>query len=985
METEVAAAAASFSSVEAAITSTNPTSTLVFDSIEALQTRLVLLPRVEEEGLGAVVQSFLESDNENNDIMASEQQVGEENNSLKGSMLVAVTDRVQQTITVKDMEFSEILAVLRDANPPVHLELTRESLEESDCSQIASLETANLEVAPLDENRHGRPTTIHDDEDRSEIFQEEKKTEPIDIMTLPTVAPAETDAAVSTNTTGEEQGPTMQQSLLSWASRLSATSAHMAQQAMEAAAERRKAATIAAASTAKFSSAHKPSNADKHTRQNSVGVNLYIQTSSGAFLTVPNEKQRPGSELRVTNASLLMIRKSSTEPCPTESYKFQWYRSVEHGLTCETSSDTPCEWTELPGATSPAFQPTSAEVGHRIKCVVTQSLDMDESSSDDTDSEDDDISHASATESRVCSVETFDCVAASLALFNGARQALLKGAHFGGIIKQGNSIEQKFRIKVEMLITKDPESKKTTSISSIWFYQVSGPELTPLHDEEEPILGCTALPDYENSKNFEIVLPDKIPATASRINGLAKDGSLRLSASNRLGRESLLLSIGIANYTGESSTLTPTSVLFCDPGVAECEDKILKDHATRQSNPVDSDIDSSQSSGGDRPPLVPKQDESTHNLAPETIADEDSIARIKELERELNSLRSRVSKKDRMLGEMEKKLQLSDSNLSKLKHEATKKDIDLNEAKRKLLVAERRMQSQEDDMKRMRSDNTRAVESLNRELNRRATTIADLEKSLRVVQNEKAVLSATVEARESKLAKMAELQSALEEMKDEVDKTNEIRESMQKVSGENESLIKQLENVAEQEEALRSELSQSQEMIATLTQKFEIESKKLDSCRGELDTQQIRIQKLKAERNSYKQKSDSLSKEIAKVCRHGRTIKEVEKIITDDSARRQEVKLLRDQKRKALEDLEHYRTLYEQCREAQRIAGVDHESTKVYERNAELERLLSELTEYVSAKEMQLETLKAVNDALQAEIRELHRSQMSKNLGKNDV
>jgi hypothetical protein len=91
------------------------------------------------------------------------------------------------------------------------------------------------------------------------------------------------------------------------------------------------------------------------------------------------------------------------------------------------------------------------------------------------------------------------------------------------------------------------------------------------------------------------------------------------------------------------------------------------------------------------------------------------------------------------------------------------------------------------------------------------------------------------------------------------------------------------------------------------------------------------------------------------------------------------VNSLSEQKRKALEDLQHYRTSYEQSRTAQKMAGMDHDSTKVFERNAELERLLSELTEYVSAKEMQLETFKLVNDALQTEIRDLAKATMKNN------
>ncbi len=68
---------------------------------------------------------------------------------------------------------------------------------------------------------------------------------------------------------------------------------------------------------------------------------------------------------------------------------------------------------------------------------------------------------------------------------------------------------------------------------------------------------------------------------------------------------------------------------------------------------------------------------------------------------------------------------------------------------------------------------------------------------------------------------------------------------------------------------------------------------------------------------------------------------------------------------------------------AQEIAPTktttDHNVLRILERSAELERIVSELTEYVGAKEMQLETLKQVNAALEKEIHALAQAHMSKN------
>jgi hypothetical protein len=49
------------------------------------------------------------------------------------------------------------------------------------------------------------------------------------------------------------------------------------------------------------------------------------------------------------------------------------------------------------------------------------------------------------------------------------------------------------------------------------------------------------------------------------------------------------------------------------------------------------------------------------------------------------------------------------------------------------------------------------------------------------------------------------------------------------------------------------------------------------------------------------------------------------------------------------------------------------------EQKAELERVIADMTEYVNAKEMQLETMKQVNQALSEELHLLARANMSKN------
>merc|ERR1712166_1672991 len=101
------------------------------------------------------------------------------------------------------------------------------------------------------------------------------------------------------------------------------------------------------------------------------------------------------------------------------------------------------------------------------------------------------------------------------------------------------------------------------------------------------------------------------------------------------------------------------------------------------------------------------------------------------------------------------------------------------------------------------------------------------------------------------------------------------------------------------------------------------EQEKASSCQSQLEAIQKQNQQLKGERNNYKQKNESLSKEVARLCRGGRNIRDIEKLIADHESLLQEAELLRIQKRKALEDAHRYRTLYEQGKAVDERSGME--------------------------------------------------------------
>merc|ERR1719491_2351186 len=117
------------------------------------------------------------------------------------------------------------------------------------------------------------------------------------------------------------------------------------------------------------------------------------------------------------------------------------------------------------------------------------------------------------------------------------------------------------------------------------------------------------------------------------------------------------------------------------------------------------------------------------------------------------------------------------------------------------------MQSQYESTQQVESKHTLAVNALEEQIQKRDVKITELEKNNRTLQNEKAVLGASVEARESKLVKLEELQTTNAELSQQV----------------------------AQQDTLRSQLEESKQRNETLQQEFEAKTKACIECRTELD------------------------------------------------------------------------------------------------------------------------------------------------------
>jgi chromosome segregation ATPase len=573
-----------------------------------------------------------------------------------------------------------------------------------------------------------------------------------------------------------------------------------------------------------------------------------------------------------------------------------------------------------------------------------------------------------------------------LTLLNGARQALARGAKFGGLTGRGNASGRTFRVEVALAVSKSKNTRNRRSkqqvLSSLNICQVSNNTCESLNGDASPILQASALADPANPKRFDLILPMDSVAPDSMLSALMTDGKFQLEAPNRLTRESFLLSLGIANYKGRPADLNATTILFREDPVL----MMLDDHddfgsinSGSSCSTYSTPSKASSSLAGSVEPTTP--DSATSLRSIESVQTKTTTAqdRIAEMEEEMQFLRAKLTRKDKVVSELQRQITRSDTVFQKTKQSLSTTQQELKQCKQEGAHEILSLKTAQANVIRLQGEQSMRMSTFETKILTQTEKITELEKANRNLQNEKAVLAAAVEARDSKLGKMGELQGSFEKLSEQVAQTDVLRMELFNSNQKYADVQKELERVSLFEKQLQQDLDQTKASGEKLTTRLDEEELKTVSSQEQLASLQKKNQLLKAERNNFKQKNDSLSKEISKLCRNGRTIKEIEKMIGDHEARAHEVEELRKQKRKALEDVHMYRTSYEQSKVAQQLAGVDYETRKALERNAEMERLLLDLTEYVTAQEMQVETLKQVNEALQAEIHSLAQASLNKN------
>ena len=894
----------------------------------------------------------------------------------------------------KDLEFAEILAAIRKATPPLVLRFEAPDETDDDADESAK------EKEELFEDEKKVEETDHPDTASGPCMSQspavlagrgdEEKQNVSSSTEEPSGEVSKQQAEQETSRPSIVSSPNSSFNLSSWTSRVSAAAAATATSAAAMARAANERAKQAAAERAAAAAAAEEQEASNNNSNNHDNYQIFVQSQTGAFLPITTSS---AAETRPTNSSLLVVRISASKPVSSLGHQFQWFRS--------SSSSSNDGWEELTGATAAAFQPSATEVGYRLRCVVMTNKkqdDEDESSSSD-DSSDDDGDDENNETTVICECETSLTVTAAPPLFNGARQALVRGAQFGSLHGRGKAEGRVFRVTIE--VGKNAKLRHQVCCAAVTIYQVSGGAAEPIHPE--PLLGVTACSDYGHGKNLELIFP--FLESESMVSALCTDNNrFQLQAPNRMARESILLALGIANYRGKPVDLDASMILYNHHHREE------EDNGLRSDDSLESSSSGGTSNSGrqqqhnqqqlalERPPLPQRRISNNaepsaflhrRHLSTDSSVDQSldgSTVASQELELELERLRAKLARKDKVVSELQRQITTSDEALLKTEHLLRSKESELQQSQADhqttrlaLADAEKQIQASETYRRNEVANLQTRNETLQSEMQVQNNMIAALEKSKRTLQNEKDVLTAAVEARDSKLVRMSDLQASFDEASVKLAQEKEFQKELDESNKRLVDARAEVERIRQSKTECQQELAKAQSQIQALEKQLQLEKAKTASHQSELEKEQMKIQKLKAERNSYKQKGDSLAKEMNRICRHGRTVREVEKVLADDVTRREEVALLREQKHKALEQVEYFRTAYEQSLSVQKMAGLDHDSGKLLERNAELERLLSELTEYLNAKEMQLQTMKQVNDAMQLEIRDLAKASMSKN------
>lgn len=645
--------------------------------------------------------------------------------------------------------------------------------------------------------------------------------------------------------------------------------------------------------------------ASKQESSSSSSSMLGLTASSFSFLS------QHASPPLVTNTSVISVRLTADNACPVNKdngYSFQWYRAAR-------INDT---WHTLSGACYAAYQPSASDVGHLLRCVIKHGGSMEEC-----------VLQYPVNADPVM----FDAGVASLLKDTGKNTATFGSLSSGDFQSEG----RQFRLRV---VVERSESEDNISGSGLFIEQTVDGSMELMQDETEPITNVHAVADPSKPRSFELVFRSGLPPSASALSSLTEpsNGRLRLDASNRKAREACLVAIGIANFRGNLSSLSTSTALF-----GNSIDSL--DNSTSVIAPVDFDISGT---------------EAIHNLSSASPKNLHAI----QLEAQLGEMKALIESKDGIITKLQQRLAIAID-------ERTRTEKELMSSR----ISERQTSDALEQCKLKLQDKEEMLDTTTKDYRAKET---EKDRALKSLENDNSVLSAVVEARDGKIvgmaAKIKELEESLSQFKnhaEEVRKRTEDEARAKRETAEAEAVIAAMKR---EEHEFQQELKSAKAIIDDINQKYSSTKSAASKSKEELERLRSECRKLKMERNSLKHKTECMAKEMSRIHKNVVNEEEVEqlrlgikRLQKENSELQDEITLARSEKRDALDNLQVTRLAHEQSvRYQQKFEEID--GIRAVAQCAELERVISEMTEYTHAQAQKITSLIEINESLMREI-----------------
>ena len=261
------------------------------------------------------------------------------------------------------------------------------------------------------------------------------------------------------------------------------------------------------------------------------------------------------------------------------------------------------------------------------------------------------------------------------------------------------------------------------------------------------------------------------------------------------------------------------------------------------------------------------------------------------------------------------------------------------------------------------------------------------ERTIKALNNEKAVLRSSIEARDGKIevlsSQITELEERASKQSEQLASIESLKnnlEQSQKKCSSAESVIAEMKKA---ETELHQDLKNAKGIVIDLDDKFRAAKESASKCESD-------CRKLKMERASLKNKAEGRERELMRISKEMSRMNSSEsksnsdalemnnKLKTDLEELRRENSDMQEQLQKLMrensvlnEQLEATCLAHQQSVSYQlSVDGNAGASSASEQRISELESVISSLTEHMNAKEMQIDTLKQINQALIKEINE---------------